>query len=223
VETSALTEAHGDEHAADTAAEFCQAVRDLIGDYSAEEVKTIGDAMLLRVPDAIYAVHLAARLVGDHGVRHQALGVRVGMHTGEAVHREGDWFGASVNLASRIADLANAGEVLISAATKAAAEGGLLPGQLRGRGPHQLKNVREPVELFVLVPETIEQRQLQIDPVCRMAVDPALAAGRAVYGGIEHHFCSSGCADAFRRAPERYAARRRVRDLRAFQRLRLRK
>jgi adenylate cyclase len=205
---TALTEAHGDEHAADTAAEFSQAVRNLIDDYSAEEVKTIGDAMLLRVPDAAQAVHLGARLVGDHGARHRSLGVRIGMHTGGAVRREGDWFGASVNVASRIADLAHAGEVLISAATKDAAGGVLLPGQLRRRGHHRLKNVAELVELFALVPEGVEERRLPIDPVCRMAVDPALATEQAVYRGVEHHFCSTGCAEAFRAAPERYAGRR---------------
>jgi adenylate cyclase len=210
---TALTEAHGDEHAADTAAEFSQAVRSLIDDYSAEEVKMIGDAMLLRVRDASHAVHLAARLIGDHGARHRSLGVRIGMHTGGAVRREGDWFGASVNVASRIADLAHAGEVLISVATKDAAEGALLPGQLRGRGRHRLKNVAEPVELFALVPEGVEERRLPIDPVCRMAVDPALATEQAVYRGVEHHFCSSGCAEAFRAAPERYAGRRSDRAL----------
>jgi class 3 adenylate cyclase/YHS domain-containing protein len=205
---SALTEAHGDERAADAAAEFCAAVRVLMEDYGGEEVKTIGDALLLRVPDAPQAVHLAARLVGDYGARHHSLGVRIGMHTGVAVCRDGDWFGAAVNLASRIADQAHAGEVLMSAATWAQAGDAALPGQLRPRGRRRLKNLIEPVELFALVPEDITERQLPIDPVCRMAVDPVLAADRAVYHGIEYHFCSIGCAEAFRAAPQRYAGRR---------------
>lgn len=205
---TALTEAHGDERAADTAAEFCQAVRALMSDYGAEEVKTIGDALLLRVPDAGQAVHLAARLVGVHGTRHRSLGVRIGMHTGVAVCRDGDWFGAAVNLASRVADLAHAGEVLLSAATRDAAAGAALPGQFRSRGRRRLKNVGEPVEVFALVPEGVPERELPVDPVCRMAVDPALAVERMVYRGVEHHFCSAGCAEAFRTAPDRYVRRR---------------
>jgi YHS domain-containing protein len=89
----------------------------------------------------------------------------------------------------------------------------LLPGQLRRRGRHRLKNVAEPVEMFALVPEGVEERRLPIDPVCRMAVDPALATEQAVYRGVEHHFCSAGCAAAFRQAPNRYAGRRSDRAL----------
>ena len=44
---SALTEAHGDEDAADLVADFCDCVRDLLGEYDANEIKTIGDEVLL--------------------------------------------------------------------------------------------------------------------------------------------------------------------------------
>lgn len=203
---TALTEAHGDEQAADTAADFCRAVRELMGDYGAEEVKTIGDALLLRVLDASQALHLCARLVGDYGARHQTLGVRVGMHTGAAVLRDGDWFGASVNLAARIADLARAGEVLLSAETKTYVEDALLPGALESRGRRRLKNVGEAVEIYALVAEPEAAGELPIDPVCRMAVDPELAEERLVHGGTEHHFCSAACATAFREKPQRYTA-----------------
>lgn len=203
---SALTEAHGDESAADTAAAFTRAVRALLGDYGGEEVKTIGDAMLLRVPDAADALHLAARLVCDQGARNRALGVRVGMHTGVAVCRDGDWFGAAVNLASRIADLARAGEVLLSDATLRAVGTAVLPGQVEGRGRHGVKNMTEPVALYALVPENLPGRPLPIDPVCRMAVDPDADHERRTHAGRHFHFCSAGCAAAFDRDPERYAA-----------------
>ncbi len=89
---TALTEAHGDEHAADVAEAFCERMRALLSDYDAQEVKTIGDALLVRVPDAAQAIHPAARLVSDSGVKDRSLGVRVGMHTGTAVQRGEDWF-----------------------------------------------------------------------------------------------------------------------------------
>lgn len=203
---SALTEAHGDESAADTAAAFTRAVRALMADYGGEEVKTIGDALLLRVPGAADALHLAARIVSDQGARHQALGVRVGMHTGNAVCRDGDWFGAAVNLAARIADLAQAGEVLLSDATRQAAGAAVLPGQVLGRGRRTVKNMSEPVELYALVPEGLAGRRLPIDPVCRMAIDPAADHERRSHGGSEYYFCSAGCASAFDRAPRHYAA-----------------
>src|SRR6266511_927086 len=101
---TALTEAMGDESAADAAAEFCEYVRGLLAAHGAEEVKAIGDAVLLRVPDAASAARLAERIVCDYGARHRALGVAVGMHTGTAVQRGDDWFGSAVNVAARVAD-----------------------------------------------------------------------------------------------------------------------
>lgn len=205
---TALTEAHGDERAADVAAAFCDELRELLGDYGAEEVKAVGDALIVRVPEAEKALHLAARIVGDFGARDRALGVRVGLHTGTAVRRGDDWFGSAVNVASRIADLAHAGEVIISAATREAVISTTLPGQLRSRGRRSLKHVREPVETYALVPEGSDgRRELPVDPVCRMTVEPAGADETIVWRGVEYHFCSTACAEAFRETPARYIQR----------------
>jgi class 3 adenylate cyclase len=190
---TALTEAHGDEQAADTAAEFFETVRALLADHDAEEVKVIGDAMLLRVLDAAQAAGLAERVVCDHGQRHLALGVRIGMHTGPAVRRDGDWFGSAVNLASRIADEAQAGEILCSQQTRAAL-GPAAP--LEPRGERTFKNVAEPVALYELVRQQGE-RHLPIDPVCRMAVDPELAVAMRTHDGVNFFFCSARCVETF--------------------------
>ena len=42
------------------------------------------------------------------------------------------------------------------------------------------------------------------DPVCRMSVDPATAAGSHSHGGVTYYFCSRGCLDKFRQDPHRY-------------------
>jgi class 3 adenylate cyclase len=77
---TALTEAHGDEFAAEAAANFFAAVRRLLPTYDAQEVKCIGDAVMLRVPEPGMAVELAVRLIREVGGRHGVLAVRVG-HT----------------------------------------------------------------------------------------------------------------------------------------------
>jgi adenylate cyclase len=210
---AALTEAHGDEHAADVAEAFCQRVRALLSDYGAQEVKTIGDALLIRVSDADQAIALATRLVGDSRVETRSLNVRVGMHTGTAVQRGEDWFGGAVNVASRVADAARSGEVLVSLATREAAQPAILPGRFRARGRRPLKNVRDPVELFALATEADDERpQLPVDPVCRITVDPTLAPEHHVYRGVEYHFCSAACARRFRAAPDSYVGRRSSRS-----------
>ena len=96
---TALTEAHGDEEAADLAAKFFAGVRELLPEYGAEEVKTIGDAVMVRCDRADEAVGLGIRIVEEIGEKSGFPIDRVGMNTGHATKRSGDWFGAAVNIA----------------------------------------------------------------------------------------------------------------------------
>ena len=104
---TALTEAHGDDQAADLVGGFCAAVRELLAAHQAREVKAIGDALMLRAVDAAAAIRLGLCIVHDVGAQHGFPLVRVGMHTGPAVERDGDWFGATVNLAARVSAAAS--------------------------------------------------------------------------------------------------------------------
>jgi YHS domain-containing protein len=71
----------------------------------------------------------------------------------------------------------------------------------------QLRNFAEPVALFEASCEFSRLVEpLPLDPVCRMAVDPEHEAGRLSHHGVEYHFCSLGCVQAFVARPERYAA-----------------
>ena len=200
---TALTEAHGDEEAADLVGDFCEQVGEMLGDYDAEKIKALGDALMLRVPVAGQAVRLALRVVHQVGLRPGFPVVRAGMHSGPAVARSGDWFGATVNLAARVSSAAAGGEVLLTDATRAAA------GDLKGidflaRGVHAFRNVGEPVRLFTAVAQEMSGT-LPIDPVCRMAVDPAHQSGVLIHHNAQYHFCSLTCAEAFAREPDRYA------------------
>ena len=198
---TALTEAHGDERAADAAAAFCAMVRTLLDEHDTEEVKAIGDALMLRSSDAPKAAGLAERIVCGYGARHLELGVRIGMHTGTAVRRGNDWFGSAVNIASRVADVARAGEVLCTGATREA----LGPAAaVRDRGERSFKNVVTPIALYELVLSRSGEA-LPVDPVCRMAIEPAQAVSRCLHGAVEYLFCSDRCAEAFERAPAMYA------------------
>jgi class 3 adenylate cyclase/YHS domain-containing protein len=198
---TALTEAHGDDQAADEAAEFCEAVRELLPDHGAEEVKAIGDAVLLRASNPALAAGLAERIVCGYGARHRGLGVRVGLHTGTAVRRGDDWFGSAVNVASRVADATRAGEVLCTEATRAAI-GPAVP--VRDRGQWIFKNLARPVTVYELV--LARGPELRTDPVCRMAIDPDRAADRRLHDGVEYLFCSARCAATFDERPETYGA-----------------
>jgi class 3 adenylate cyclase len=200
---TALTEAHGDEHAADLASEFSREASVLLGDYDATQIKTIGDALMLRVAEPAAAVSLGCALTRELMAEHGYPTIRVGMHSGPAVEREGDWFGATVNIAARISGLAGGGEVLLSDVTHAAA--GEVDGvRFSDRGVQQLRNVARPVRVFAAVPTERVLRSTVIDPVCRMAVDPQRSAGTLVYEGREYFFCSLECAARFASTPDVY-------------------
>ena len=220
---TALTEVHGDEEAADLAAGFFAEIRAQLAGFRGEEVKTIGDAVMIRCDSAYDAIGLALRIVQDVGSHPGFPSVRVGLHTGAAVERNGDWFGGTVNLAARISGQAAGGEVLLSGTTAAATgapHGGAISGVptheaviLHPRGRRALHNVAEPVELFEASCDVSRSREgLPIDPVCRMAVDPEHAAGSLVYRGVEYRFCSLGCAQKFAEAPERFVEPTRARE-----------
>jgi class 3 adenylate cyclase/YHS domain-containing protein len=201
---TALTEAHGDEEALALVTEFSDAIAAELPPIQGEHVKTIGDAVMLRIPDPADAILLGIRIargmLGDHG----APSIRVGLHHGPAIERNGDYFGAAVNLAARVSAMAAGGEALVSGQTAALAPD--LDGVIyESRGRHELRNVREPVELFAALPLGASRDRLPIDPVCRMAVDPERAPGRLLHGGTAYFFCSLTCAGQFAQEPARFS------------------
>ena len=203
---TALTEAHGDEEAVKLVEQLSEGVEAELAAIQGEYVKTIGDALMLRIPAPGDAVLLALRIANDLLSAHGAPAVRVGLHYGPAVERKGDYFGASVNLAARVSALASGGEVLLTGQTAALAPD--LEGVLyESRGRQTLRNVAEPPEIFAAlrVGEAAEGR-LPVDPVCRMVVDPDRAAGRLSYDGSTYFFCSLSCAGEFARQPERFTS-----------------
>ena len=201
---TALTEAHGDEHALQLVDEFARAVQAELPGVDGEHVKTVGDALMLRVPEPGDAVRLGLWITRKAMGGHQAPSVRVGCNHGSAVERGGDYFGATINVAARVSALAGGGEVLVTGPTAALAPD--LEGVLyESRGRQVLRNVAEPVEIFAVVRVDENTDRLPVDPVCQMAVDPEHAVGRLLVDDKAHYFCSLTCAAAFAQHPERYA------------------
>ncbi len=47
---------------------------------------------------------------------------------------------------------------------------------------------------------------MEIDPVCKMEVDPATAEWKSEYKGRTYYFCAPGCKVSFDQDPEKYIA-----------------
>jgi adenylate cyclase len=144
---TALTAEQGDDSAADVALGLFARVRRLLPEHRGEEIKTIGDAMMVRCEDPRRAVDLGLRISEALADEPGFPPVRIGVHSGSAVCRDGDWYGSAVNVASRLCSAAGGGEVLVSDAARLAAQA---PGHIDfgSRRLHWLKNVPEPVAAF---------------------------------------------------------------------------
>lgn len=104
--------------------------------------------------DAVAAAVELQRALGSHPWSDIALSVRIGMHPGTAQERDGNYFGTPVNRAARIQSLADAGQILISHATKILTESALPEGVTTiPLGLQRLKSFNEPEELFQLAGE----------------------------------------------------------------------
>jgi class 3 adenylate cyclase len=141
---TALTADRGDDVAADVCHDFYANVRALLDAHDAHEVKTLGDGLMLRAENPGLAIGLGLKIVNGLEELPSFPAVRVGMHTGPAVEREGDWYGTTVNVAARLCSAAGGGEVLVSDTTRQAA-GRLRKITLEEERLHWLKNVTEPV------------------------------------------------------------------------------
>jgi len=115
------------------------------------------------------------------------------------VERDGDVFGAAVNLAARVAAEAHPAEVLGTAPIAEAARNLGIP--VVDIGEVALKNVRRMTFLYSMA-LMLGATDTPIDPVCRNHVDRRAAAGRLRYLHREYWFCSLTCAAAFASNPE---------------------
>jgi adenylate cyclase len=115
-------------------------------------VKTIGDAAMFVSPEPAAIVHTALRLV-EAAKDAELPSLRAGIASGPATVRAGDYYGPSVNLASRVTGIARPGSVLCTQEVHDAAADAF---EWSFAGRHKLKGVPGPVPLFRARPRTAE-------------------------------------------------------------------
>ena len=138
-----LTEERGDEVAAHVAGRLAALVNDISRSRGGRPVRWLGDGGMFHFPEPGAAVLAGLDMVE----RAPAAGLpaaHVGIHTGPVVFQDGDVYGATVNVAARIASHAQAGQVVVSEQTAYRSGDDL---QLQPLGPVHLKGVANPVAL----------------------------------------------------------------------------
>jgi class 3 adenylate cyclase len=109
-----LAETAGDTRWLATLGDHFSDVEDAAEKAGGSVVKTLGDGAMLAFPTATGAVDAAARI--QRTATATAIPVRIGIHSGEAVHVGDDYLGIAVNKAARVASAASGGEILLSSA-----------------------------------------------------------------------------------------------------------
>ncbi len=199
---TALTEAHGDSEAVALLDRFEAITTEALGTGD-RLVKTIGDAVMVAFPDPAAAIMALGKLFAVATAEPGLPVLRAGLHHGSAIERSGDYLGASVNLAARVTGQAHGGQVLATLEVgDVARRSGVTVVDL---GTFELRNIAQPVELFEL--EVCPAAAgTAIDPVCRMQVARADAAGRLRHRNRDYWFCSLRCVAAFAADPDRHAS-----------------
>lgn len=197
-----LTEAMGDAAAARLMERFSDLVREAALRDHGRVVKQIGDEFMLAFRDPASALSCGLEIEAAASAEARFPAVRMGAHHGAVLLREGDYMGATVNVASRVAGEADRHQFLITDSIRAAV-GEATEVDIEAVGARAIRGIAERLELFqVRRPGHIPRRT--IDPVCLMELDPADAAARLTWHGTELQFCSDDCLGLFVAAPDRY-------------------
>jgi adenylate cyclase len=139
-----LTEERGDEEAVGVVERFVEAVQRTLP-IDARVIKTLGDEVMVVGADVValtqWAVGFQLQLPAG------APAPRIGIHYGEALYRDGDYYGRDVNQTARVVARAAGGEVLVTRRVVDVANG--LEGlRFELIGEIGLKGFSEPIELF---------------------------------------------------------------------------
>jgi adenylate cyclase len=171
---TALAQQVSDEELAEVVDQFERLAYDVVVAGGGRVLKTIGDEVMFVVDDPISAAEIALGLAEASRDAAGLSDVRVGLALGPVIEREGDAFGATVNLASRATSIAYPGTVVVSPELRAALEG--VPHlAFKSMRPRYLKNIGR-VSLSVLVHsddarsslrEVIDERREQMRELLR--------------------------------------------------------
>ena len=161
-------------------------IRPLLAKYRGIEVKTIGDSFLVEFSSALDALRCAAEIQSAIHAHNSSnaqgpdIRVRIGIHLGDVIHRDGDVFGDAVNISSRIETLAEPGGICISRQVYDQVRNKFeLP--LVSLGEKALKNLDSPVEVYGVKMSWDGQRdqggtdahRVAVLPFANLSPDPA--------------------------------------------------
>jgi adenylate cyclase len=184
---TALAQQVSDEELAEVVDQFERLAYDVVVAGGGHVVKMIGDEVMFLVADPVAAAEIALGMADASRDAAELSDVRVGLAIGPVLEREGDAYGATVNLASRATGIAYPGTVVVSPELREAlaedpdfAFKNMRPRFLKNIGRVQLSVLRHADDTPNTIREAIDERRHQMREVVRErlaaragATDPA--------------------------------------------------
>lgn len=146
--STALTQRIGDEAAQVLLERHDAIVRDALKTHDGREVKHTGDGIMATFNSPAAAVQAAQQM--RRNLVAEKIRTRIGLNSGEPVARGGDLFGTAVQLAARIADHADAGQIIVSNVIQELCAGKSI--RFRALGTVSLKGFEDPIALHEVAP-----------------------------------------------------------------------
>jgi len=137
-----------------------QIIQQAVAEHHGTVIKLMGDAFLVDFPSVVHAVQ-CAQTVQTHLRTHNRekesaaqIHLRIGIHSGDIVQKEGDVFGDGVNIAARLQELAEPDTVCISDVVYRDVAKKLDLGTVVSLGQPKLKNIAERFPVYTLLAES---------------------------------------------------------------------
>jgi len=145
-----------DELALELLEEHRRLLREIFPRFHGTEIKTIGDGFLVEFQSALDAAECAIEIQRALSKRNadvpaeRRIEIKIGVHIGDVVHRNGDVYGDGVNIASRIEPLAGPGGICVSMDVERQIRN-TLEARFEKLAPTELKNISMPMDLFRII------------------------------------------------------------------------
>src|SRR5947209_6322906 len=163
--------------------EHRQLLREIFPRFHGTEIKTIGDAFLVEFGSALEAAQCGIEIQRALAKRNsdvpadRRIAIKIGIHIGDVVHRDGDVYGDGVNIASRIEQLAGAGGICVSMDVERQIRNAL-EARFEKFGSADLKNIKLPMDLFrIVLPWESAKGDRPLMPTRKKSTMPAIIAG----------------------------------------------
>ena len=146
-----ITTRLGDDAAASLLATHNTIVLDQVAAFGGHDVRSTGDGFLVVFDSARAAVSCALAIQRELTEREHPIRVRIGLNAGEVLHSGDELFGAAINLAARVMDRADGGEILTTDTVRQLV-GTMTDASFRDRGRVALKGFAERQRLYEVRP-----------------------------------------------------------------------